>query len=44
MKLFLLLALLLLLNDCQNPSRFQAAQSEPPADVDGLQAILGQTT
>jgi hypothetical protein len=31
MKPFLLLALLLLLNGCQNPSRFQAAQSEPPA-------------
>jgi hypothetical protein len=44
MKPFLLLALLLLLNGCQNPSRFQAAQSEPPADVDGLQAILEQTT
>jgi len=38
---FLLVALLLLLNGCQNPSRFQAAQSEPPADVDGLQAIFG---
>ena len=42
MKPFLLLALLLLLNGCQNPSRFQAAQSEPPADVDGLQGISGK--
>ena len=30
MKLFLLLALLLTLDACQNPSRFQAAQSGPP--------------
>ena len=30
MKLLLLLALLLLLNGCQNPSRFQAAQASPP--------------
>jgi uncharacterized lipoprotein YajG len=44
MKLLLLLALLLLLNGCQNPSRFQTAQSEPPAHVNGLQTILGQTT
>ena len=44
MKLLLLIALLLMLNGCQNPSRFQAAQSEPPAHVNGLQTILGQTT
>ena len=32
MKLLLLLALLLTLDACQNPGRFQAAQSAPPAD------------
>jgi len=30
MKLLLLLGLLLTLDACQNPSRLQAAQSEPP--------------
>jgi len=44
MKLLLLLALLLLLNGCQNPSRFQAAQAEPSDDVDGLRQIVGQAT
>ncbi|HZN29122.1 MAG TPA: hypothetical protein VFB88_07140 [Xanthobacteraceae bacterium] len=31
MKLLLLLALLLTLDACQNPGRFQAAQPMPPA-------------
>ena len=42
MKLLLLLALLLMLNGCQNPSRFQAAQAEPPEN--GLRPILGEAT
>ena len=39
MKLLLLLALLTTLDACQNPGRFQAAQSELPADSDGPQAF-----
>jgi len=44
MKPLLLLALLLMLNGCQNPSRFHIAQPDRPADVNGLQVILGQAT
>jgi hypothetical protein len=44
MKLLLLLALLLTLEACQNPSRFQAAQSELPADANGPKVVLGSAT
>ncbi len=33
MKMLLLLALLLTLDACQNPSRLQAVQSQPPASL-----------
>jgi len=33
MKMLLLLALLLTLNACQNPSRLQVVQSQPPASL-----------
>ena len=38
MKLLLLLALLLALDACQNPGRFQARQSVPPANSLAVQA------
>ena len=33
MKMLTLLALLLTLDACQNPSRLQAVQSQPPASL-----------
>jgi hypothetical protein len=44
MKLLLLLALLVTLGACQNPSRIQAAQANPLLDANEPLGILRRTT